>query len=207
MCSVVAFSCLLPVGVGSVLAASHTMHAAGDFATELPPISTKIRDWPVLNEWIRGQRIDREPTMTPGYPEADLARYGAGVYSLYCVNCHGTQGRGDGPRAPVFKPPPRDFTRAKFKFRSTPTGELPTSEDLFRTISGGLHGTGMPAFADLPELDRWALVAHLRTLSPEFSRGGPVAPVPIPAAPHDLASRVSRGCSPSAEFGPPEPVA
>jgi mono/diheme cytochrome c family protein len=153
----------------------------------------KIRSWPVMNAWMRGQAIDREPTMTPSYGEADLAQFGGRLYGIYCKNCHGAEGRGDGPRAPVFKPPPRDLTLGKYKFRSTPTGELPTSEDLFRTISGGLHGTGMPAFADLPELQRWALVAHLRTLSPKFARKRAADPVPVPAVPADLSARVERG--------------
>ncbi len=162
---------------------------------ELAEQPVKVRAWPAMKAWTRGRRVDREPTMTPAYAAKDLARYGARVYGMYCVNCHGKEGRGDGPRGPLFTPPPRDFTRAVYKFRSTAAGELPTSEDLFRTISGGLHGTGMPPFADLPELQRWSVVAYLRTLSPKFARPGASAatPIAIPAVPSDLALRVTRG--------------
>jgi mono/diheme cytochrome c family protein len=51
----------------------------------------------------------------------------------------------------------------------------------------------MPAFADLPELQRWALVAYLRRLSPEFARRTDVDPLPIPTVPADLNRRAARG--------------
>src|SRR5579872_5993623 len=66
------------------------------------------------------------------------AKAGAMLYRRYCVVCHGPLGDGNGESARWFEPPlfpkPRDFTLAVFECRSTPTGTLPTDEDLFNTI-------------------------------------------------------------------------
>ncbi len=71
------------------------------------------------------------------------------LYARHCVTCHGSEGRGDGPAAGLLSPRPRDFTAGVYKFRSTPTGTLPTVEDLARTIRVGLPGTSMPGFEGL----------------------------------------------------------
>jgi len=48
--------------------------------------------------------------------------------------------------------------------RTTPSGELPTDEDLFRSISLGLPGTAMPAWqAALTVEERWQVIAYLKT--------------------------------------------
>lgn len=57
-----------------------------------------------------------------------------------------------------------------FKFRSTPTGALPTDADLLRTIAEGIRWAGMVGRPDLPEGDRRALVAFLETLVPPDRR-------------------------------------
>jgi len=42
------------------------------------------------------------------------------------------------------RPPPRNFTKAQFKFAWVdPPTALPTDDDLRRIIRGGLHGTAM----------------------------------------------------------------
>jgi hypothetical protein len=35
---------------------------------------------------------------------------GPDLYRAYCASCHGSEGRGDGPIAPILKTPPRDLT-------------------------------------------------------------------------------------------------
>ena len=94
--------------------------------------------------------------------------YGAEPRALYhdqCELCHGAEGRGDGPAAPRLPTPPADFNAGSFKLRSTPSGSLPTDEDLFRTITRGIPGTGMPSFAALSREDRRALVGVVKELS------------------------------------------
>jgi cytochrome c oxidase cbb3-type subunit 2 len=68
---------------------------------------------------------------------------------------HGADGRGATPLALELAPRPQDLTRCNFKYRSTPSGTLPTSRDLLRTLYVGIPGTAMPSFArlvPLPEL-------------------------------------------------------
>lgn len=95
---------------------------------------------------------------------------GKAVYEEKCAHCHGTEGKGDGPAAERLSPRPRDFTRAKFKIRSTESRELPTDEDLFKVITNGMPGTSMPAWDDLSEADRSKLVAYIKTFSRRFGQ-------------------------------------
>ena len=54
-------------------------------------------------------------------------------YRRYCAGCHGDLGDGEGENAVWLDPKPRNFTLATFKCRSTPSGSLPTDEDLYET--------------------------------------------------------------------------
>ena len=60
----------------------------------------------------------------------DELKAGQFIYERSCVSCHGPRGAGDGVAAPQLDPRPRDFTRGMFKFRSTPSGTMPTLDDL-----------------------------------------------------------------------------
>ena len=117
------------------------------------------------------------------------------LYDRYCAGCHGPQGDGNGPAAPMLLTKPRDFTKGLFKFRSTAAGTLPTDDDLFRTITRGINRTSMPEWSLLPERERWALVATVKGFVPDWQARGPGPAVPIPAPPADLASpeRIARG--------------
>jgi mono/diheme cytochrome c family protein len=109
---------------------------------------------------------------------------GKHLYEANCVQCHGDEGRGDGYGAPFLVPTPRDLTGGQFKFRTTSSGQLPTDEDLFRTISRGADGTGMPPWAYLLAADdRWALVDYVKTFEPRFAAATALKPMPLPEAP------------------------
>lgn len=109
----------------------------------------------------------------PATPEA-IAK-GKVIYLKRCSFCHGFLGDGNGPAADYMDPRPRDFTLGTFKFRTTQSGELPTDEDLFRTVSRGLSGTGMQAFDNdiikngLTEEERWQVIHYIKTFAQEFS--------------------------------------
>ena len=79
--------------------------------------------------------------------------------------------RGRGLRRAVPRAAAARFRRGQFKFRTTASGQLPTDDDLFRTISRGANGTGMPPWQYLLDDDeRWALVDYVKTLRRRASR-------------------------------------
>ena len=88
--------------------------------------------------------------------EAEVER-GRLVYQRRCVGCHGVKGDGNGPVATFLDPRPRNFTLGSFKFRTTPSGSLPTDGDLYRTLTRGVRWTAMPTWHELPEKDRIAV--------------------------------------------------
>ena len=89
------------------------------------------------------------------------AEWGSATFLKECSVCHGEKGEGDGKAAYLLFPKPRNLTRGVFKIRSTPTGNPPTAEDVFRTISRGMPGSAMPGFEFLPQESRRDLVAFI----------------------------------------------
>lgn len=118
-----------------------------------------------------------------GIDQADSAR-GEQLYLRECAACHGADGDGEGPGAYILAQRPRNFQIGVFKLRSTITGENPSDEDLFSTITRGIAGsTGamMPNFASLTEQDRWSLVAHIKKIAEIDEPGKPMQIPPQPA--------------------------
>lgn len=124
---------------------------------------------------------------------ANLRDDGRQVYLDHCVGCHGTRGDGAGPAATFLMPMPRDFTAGVFKFRSTPSGSLPTDGDLFRTITRGVRWTAMPTWHEVPDKHRLAVVAYLKTFSKRWSEEAIEPPVALPAPPRATPDLVARG--------------
>ena len=127
----------------------------------------------------------------PGGSDA-LAR-GRAVYERRCLGCHGARGDGNGRAATFLSPRPRDFTTAVFKFRSTPSGTLPTDGDLHRTITRGVRGTAMPPWYQLPEGDRLAVIAYIKTFSPRWRDEPRSAPATLSPPPPPGAERLALG--------------
>lgn len=130
----------------------------------------------------------------PETPETDeVVAKGKGVYQEHCANCHGIEGDGQGPLAVNLSTKPQNFTKGVYKFRSTPSGELPTDDDLLRTISVGISGTAMEGYQELPKPDRMALVAYLKSLSPRFLKSQQGTPIIFPLARPHTPESVTRG--------------
>jgi mono/diheme cytochrome c family protein len=108
---------------------------------------------------------------------------GKQLYARYCIGCHGKQGDGNGENAAYIEPKPRDFTAAVFKCRSTPTGTLPTDEDVFDAITRGLATTWMPAWRPLTKQNRADLVAHIKTYSARWKSETPGHSIAVPQEP------------------------
>src|ERR1700731_2446926 len=121
------------------------------------------------------------------------AKKGKALYQRYCIFCHGEYGDGRGDSAPYLDPKPRDFTKATFKCRSTPSGTLPLDSDLYDTISRGVHASGMPSWKPLTRQERVDLIAYIKGFSPRFQEEKPAASVVIPAEPPSSPESVKRG--------------
>jgi mono/diheme cytochrome c family protein len=121
------------------------------------------------------------------------ARAAALPYRRYCVGCHGDLGDGNGENMQWINPKPRDFQLAIFKCRSTPTGTLPTDEDLFNTIGRGVDRSNMPSWNPLTKQERADLVAWIKHFSPRWQNEKAGTPIQIPAEPEITAERVKTG--------------
>jgi mono/diheme cytochrome c family protein len=141
------------------------------------------------------------------HPESVLV--GHDIYTMSCMPCHGAAGKGDGSvgatLSPRRAPQPRDLTTNLFKLRSTPSGQLPTTADLFRTVSEGIRSEGgaltfglrshriMPSFRHMPEAQRLELLEFVKSLNRRFWERGEVKVVEVPAPPPLSPDRLARG--------------
>ena len=114
-------------------------------------------------------------------------------YRRYCAGCHGDLGDGNGENAPWLDPKPRDFTIATFKCRSTPTGTLPTDEDLYDTIGRGLTNSNMPIWNTFTRQQRADLVAYIKTFSPRWEKEKAGEPIKVPAEPPVTMESITHG--------------
>ena len=108
---------------------------------------------------------------------------GKQLYYRYCWGCHGFRGDGNGENGPYLNILPRNFVAATFKCRSTPTGTLPTDEDLFNALTRGFNNSNMPAWITLTAQNRADLVAFIKTFSPRWKSDKPGDPIAVPAEP------------------------
>lgn len=110
---------------------------------EISQLAAALR-WQVIEAY----RLTVAPKAAP-----DLKR-GAALYASHCAACHGAQGRGDGPAGSKLEPAPSNFhDRARMAQRSL--------YGLYSTITLGVDGTGMAAYGQLTEEERWALAFYV----------------------------------------------
>ena len=114
-------------------------------------------------------------------------------YRRYCAGCHGERGDGNGENAPWIDPKPRDFQLGIFKCRSTPTGTLPTDQDLSDTIARGIDRSNMPSWNIFTLQQKADLVAWVKHFSPRFASEKPGTPIQIPSEPEVTADRIKNG--------------
>lgn len=122
------------------------------------------------------------PTMTQFLASQQLVESGKQVFAENCSGCHGVDATGKGPAAAMLNPKPRNLVAGAFKFRTTPLGSLPTNQDLIRTIEQGVLGTSMPGFPLLSANQKYALVAYIKSLRPDWEKNV-WKPLHIPPAP------------------------
>ncbi len=114
-------------------------------------------------------------------------------YRRYCAGCHGDLGDGEGENAVWIDPKPRNFTLATFRCRSTPSGSLPTDQDLYDTVGRGLQSSNMPSWNPLSNQNRVDLVAYVKHFSDRWKTEKSGTPIEIPAEPPVTADRIKAG--------------
>jgi cytochrome c oxidase cbb3-type subunit 2 len=178
--------------------------AQGEFKRETATIVAPTREMKGLVAYVQKLGMSRgawRDVFEPQVVTTDIMRIpsteewvarGKEVYAQRCIGCHGVKGDGEGPAATFFDHRPRNFITGTFKFRTTPTGSLPTDGDLFRTVTRGIRGTAMPSWHELPINDRLAAIAYIKTFSPYFAEEKP-DPVLIKDPPASSPALVARG--------------
>ncbi|WP_245960304.1 c-type cytochrome [Hydrogenothermus marinus] len=98
---------------------------------------------------------------------------GRQVYNKFCVGCHGVNGDGKSKAAEFFIVKPPNFHTAVFRWKSTPAGTLPTDEDLLHILNWGIPQTPMPSFKLMPEVQKRAVIAYIKTFSDRWEKEQP----------------------------------
>lgn len=124
---------------------------------------------------------------------AGHAPEGKKLYRRFCIGCHGPLGDGNGENAQWIDPKPRDFTAATFKCRSTPTGTLPTDEDLYNSVGRGFTNSNMPHWDPLTNQNRIDLVAYIKTFSPRWQTEKAGDPIKVPPEPAVTMESITHG--------------
>lgn len=97
---------------------------------------------------IRAYDVRITPRQAPELGQA------AALYAAQCAACHGETGRGDGLAGRTLEPAPSDF-------HDLPRMAQRSIYGLYNTISLGVNGTGMAAYSQLSENERWALAIYV----------------------------------------------
>lgn len=98
------------------------------------------------------------------------AEEGKKIYQQFCANCHGPEGKGDGPAAKVLNPKPADHSDGSKMCAMT-------DDVLFKTIKEGGASVGkspvMPAWGPQLKEDQkvWDLVVFVRSLNSGGCKG------------------------------------
>ncbi|MEK6814444.1 MAG: c-type cytochrome [Nitrospirota bacterium] len=101
-------------------------------------------------------------------PSKESIEKGAKLYKdLKCWECHGDEGRGDGPSAKDLKDDWGNPIRASDLTQPWTYRGGATHLDIFRNFTTGLNGTPMPSYADTnSDEDRWHLANYVRSMAP-----------------------------------------
>ncbi len=115
--------------------------------------------------FLLGTAFAKDPTPPKKTPE--LLSQGKKIYEQTCSPCHGPKGDGKGPAGAVLKPAPTDFTK--------PSKEWPNTKGdpgkIFEVISKGIPNSGMVAWSQYSEKERWALTYTVTEFTPRPEPG------------------------------------
>ncbi len=134
------------------------------------------------------------PAALHAAPSAQQLEAGKKTYEKYCSQCHGDKGDGQGPAAAHLRPKPRDFSSGKFKLRTTPSGALPTDDDIRRVIRNGMPYTTMPAWPRLTDDEVTNVLQYVKSFYAGFADPNQAPkPIELPQAPPASKDSVEKG--------------
>jgi mono/diheme cytochrome c family protein len=108
-----------------------------------------------------GERHESRDQGKRGERSHEAVEQGSALYKKNCAACHGETGKGDGPGAGVFKPPPRDHTDRAYM-------STLSDKDIADVIKMGGAAKGKPLMPSHPQFkdhELRALVTFVRSLS------------------------------------------
>src|SRR5947207_6527853 len=140
--------------------------ADGTNARPLPPHVIARRDASAHEPVDTGLTNGAYATQLPMQLTSELLARGRQQHEIFCAECHGQIGNGDGPVVQHGFPRPPAYQVERL--RNAPIGYL------FDVISNG-HGTMAGYAAQIEPADRWAVAAYIRRLQ-EPQRSPPSAP-------------------------------
>ena len=82
---------------------------------------------------------------------------GKDLFNQLCTECHGVNGKGDGPKAKSLDPKPANYTDERMAGRLSPAR-------IAATIRFGVSGTAMVPFSQLSDDDRYAIAFYVMSL-------------------------------------------
>jgi len=130
-------------------------------------VSAEERD-PLQTRVPKDQLSDAKQTKNPVAKTKENILKGKALFEGKgtCFNCHGKEGKGDGPAGQILNPSPRNFTNCKFH-KKRKDGEL------FWVIKNGSPGTGMVSLipAAITEEEAWTIINYERAFCEESEEG------------------------------------
>ena len=103
---------------------------------------------------LYGWAYSNEPLEIASQPDVEQGR---DIYRIHCQECHGAEGRGDGPRAPMLAPRPGNLVSAAISAK--------TDEELLTILAQGVPRTAMEGWNErLSDNEQRNVLAYVRSL-------------------------------------------
>ncbi|MCO4768497.1 MAG: c-type cytochrome, partial [Deltaproteobacteria bacterium] len=129
------------------------------------PASAEVELSEPLTKFLAGLSDSDKSTANPKAGDAAAIKKGGEEYASSCKQCHGAEGKGDGPVASRFKPPASDLTHAGR------AGAISAGAN-FQIMKQGIPGTAMQAFGAAMSDDQiWGILAYTASLVPAAPEG------------------------------------
>lgn len=126
-----------------------------------------------LKTYSPKQKISRTELERLETPSPELIAEGKTLYTKICLQCHGTDGKGDGPKAHLITV---DGDKGPSSFRTTDSDWVHGSSgrSMFVTLTFGLPGkrVSLRNIYGMTPRERWAVIHFIHTMMPLKNRIG-----------------------------------